>query len=352
MLQEILKAYHLDEAGYQVAPFGSGLINTTWKVSGDRDYILQQVNDAVFKNPMAIAENIRRIGDFFTQHQPQYLFTQPIKTAAGADMLFVPGQGWFRLFLFVPRSHSINVVHTPRQAFEAARQFGKFTRLLSGFDTATLQDTIPGFHDLSLRYEQFLQALQHGNKERIGQASDSIRFLQQHKSIVDQYEDLKKSPQFKVRVTHHDTKISNVLFDENDNGLCVIDLDTVMPGYFISDVGDMMRTYLSPVSEEETDFSEITVRDDYFHAIVSGYLSEMQSELSAAEKANFVYAGKFMLYMQALRFLSDFLNNDVYYGSGYEGHNLVRANNQITLLQRLSEKEDRLQQVVRQLSSQ
>jgi len=340
----------MEEAACLVTPYGSGLINSTWKVSNGQDFVLQRVNDAVFKNPMAIAQNIRLLSDYFAQHYPDYYFTRNIKTAKGTDIIFVPGQGWFRLFPFVQHSYSFDVVTSPKQAFEAAKQFGKFTRLLSGFDTKKLQHTIPNFHDLSLRYQQFLQALQQGDKERIANASASITFLQQHKAIVEQYEDLKKSPDFKLRVTHHDTKISNVLFDVADNGICVIDLDTVMPGYFISDVGDMMRTYLSPVSEEEKDFGKITVREDYFNAIVSGYLSEMQAELSANEKDCFVYAGKFMLYMQAIRFLTDYLNNDRYYGSAYDGHNLLRAANQITLLQQLSEKETYLSQIVHEAS--
>jgi Ser/Thr protein kinase RdoA (MazF antagonist) len=309
---------------------------------------LQRVNHAVFKNPEAIAHNIRLLGTYLAQHYPAYYFTAPVKTIDGADLLFVQDQGWFRMFRFVPRSHSVDVVTSTRQAFEAAKQFGKFTRLLARFDATQLQQTIPDFHNLTLRYEQFLQALQEGDKERIKNARTSIQQLQEHKAIADHYGVLKKSPEFKIRVTHHDTKISNVLFDDADNGLCVIDLDTVMPGYFISDVGDMMRTYLSPVSEEEKDFTRIRVRDDYFRAIVSGYLGEMQAELTEMEKGLFVYAGKFMLYMQALRFLTDYLNNDRYYGRKYEDHNLVRANNQIVLLQQLVAKEPKLQQAVLQ----
>lgn len=143
----------------------------------------------------------------------------------------------------------------------------------------------------------------------------------------------------KLRVTHHDTKISNVLFDKKGKGICVIDLDTVMPGYFISDVGDMMRTYLSPVSEEENDLGKITVRDDFYRAIVQGYYNEMKDELTETEKKYFFYAGKFMIYMQAVRFLTDHLNDDVYYGAKYEGHNFMRAANQVRLLECLLEKE-------------
>ena len=136
------------------------------------------------------------------------------------------------------------------------------------------------------------------------------------------------------------------MFDEEDNGLCVIDLDTVMPGYFISDLGDMMRTYLSPVSEEEKDLDKIEVRTEFFKAIIKGYLSEMSDELSELEKSSIIYAGKFMIYMQALRFLTDYLNNDIYYGSRYPDHNLVRAMNQAKLLEKYLEKEQQFAAII------
>ena len=202
-----------------------------------------------------------------------------------------------------------------------------------------LKTTIPQFHDLSLRYKQFQDALEKGNKERIGEAAELIGIVKQNADVVAEFENIKTNPDFKLRVTHHDTKISNVLFDDMDKGLCVIDLDTVMSGYFISDVGDMMRTYLSPVSEEETDFSKIEVRDDFYKAIVRGYFNEMQNELTQDEKQHFFYAGKFMIYMQALRFLTDYLNNDAYYGEKHPKHNFFRAKNQVVLLRKLLEKE-------------
>ncbi len=135
---------------------------------------------------------------------------------------------------------------------------------MSQFPVEKLQITLPDFHNLTLRYHQFLTALKQGNKERLRESADLIDLIQSNKNIVDTYENILQNSSFKLRVTHHDTKISNVLFDDNDEGLCVIDLDTVMPGYFISDVGDMMRTYLSPVNEEEKDFSKIEIRENYF----------------------------------------------------------------------------------------
>jgi Ser/Thr protein kinase RdoA (MazF antagonist) len=197
-----------------------------------------------------------------------------------------------------------------------------------------------------LRYKQFTDALANGNKVHIQDATQLISYLQQQQHLVATYEHIKKDAGFRLRVIHHDTKISNVLFDANQKGLCVIDLDTVMPGYFISDVGDMMRTYLSPVSEEEKDLTKIAVRDEFFTAIARGYIEELSNELTPAEKKHFVYAGQFMIYMQALRFLTDHVNDDVYYGARYEGHNLVRAQNQAILLQKYNEKERSFNQII------
>jgi Ser/Thr protein kinase RdoA (MazF antagonist) len=333
-----------------ITPFGTGLINHTWKVqSGGKAYILQRINQEVFRQPEAIAQNISRISQHLSQHAPQYRFVAPVKTTAGAEMSCDPERGCLRLFPFVAGSHSIDVVHTTKQAYEAAKAFGQFTRLLDSFDAASLQTTIPHFHDLSLRFQQFEAAVEKGNQERLRRAPELFQTLMHHRQIVDEYERIKKNPDFRMRVTHHDTKISNVLFDDTDNALCVIDLDTLMPGYFISDVGDMMRTYLSPAGEEERDFSKIEVRVDFFKAIVSGYLHQMNDALTDAEKESFVYAGKFLIYMQALRFFSDHLNNDVYYGAAYEGQNLVRAQNQVVLLQRLCAQESALQALVQEV---
>jgi len=346
MFERILKEFGVT-TNAQVNPFGSGLINNTWLITDKgKDYILQRINGNVFKNPPDIAANIHLIDEYLEENHPDYLFATPYKTRTGDDMHFLKDEGYFRLFRFIKNSHTTDVVNSAGQAFEAAKQFGRFTKLLSGFPVHQLKFTIPDFHNLPLRYSQFESAIVHGNAARIQEATATINFLKEQHSIARISEHIDKDPGFKKRVTHHDSKISNVLFDDDDRGLCVIDLDTVMPGYFISDFGDMMRTYLSPVSEEEQDLDKIEVRDDYFKAIADGYLSEMESELSPAEKAHLVYAGKFMTYMQALRFLTDYLNNDLYYGSKYEGHNFIRANNQAALLKKIIEKEKILQEMI------
>jgi thiamine kinase-like enzyme len=347
MLPSILSQYGINETATTITPYGSGLINNTWQVNTSiGNFILQRINHAIFKNPADIAFNIKSIADYLATHHPHYFFVKPQQTMLQEDMIYVPKEGYFRLFIFVKGSHTIDVVSTTQQAIEASIQFGQFTKLLSGFNAHELKVTLPHFHDLTLRYQQFEAALQNGNPTRMEEAKDAIIFLKSQDVIAHTFEGICNNSEFKKRVTHHDTKISNVLLNEADKGLCVIDLDTIMPGYFISDVGDMFRTYLSPVSEEEKDFNKIVIREEYFEAIAKGYLSEMKDELTTAEKAHFLYAGKFMIYMQALRFLTDYINDDIYYGSKYEGHNFVRAQNQIILLQRLLEKETVLQKMV------
>lgn len=346
MTQFVLPAYGLDDENLRVESFGSGLINHTWKViTADKDYILQRINHHVFEKPDAIAHNISLIADYLKLHYPDYYFVAPLASNGGSEMIYLKEKGYFRLFPFVPGSHSKDVVETPIQAYEAAVQFGRFTNLLSGLDVSRLRITVPLFHDLTLRYRQFLMALDKGNRHRVIEAANLIKLLTSYSGIVTEYKNIRTNPQFKLRVTHHDTKISNVLFNAEGKGLCVIDLDTVMPGYFISDVGDMMRTYLSPVSEEESDFSRIVIRDEYYEAIVRGYYSELKDQLTQTEKDYFFYAGKFMIYMQALRFLTDYLNDDIYYGCEYPKHNLNRAKNQAVLLEQLVKKEKHLLKV-------
>jgi Ser/Thr protein kinase RdoA (MazF antagonist) len=348
MISTVLSAYGFREDDTHVQPFGTGLINNTWKVTFlNKTYILQRINQAVFKQPLDIAGNLRLLSDYFTHYHPEYKFVAPVVSEHGYEMVFIKGQGFFRLFPFIEGSHTIDVVEKPGQAYEAAVQFGRFTCLLSGIDLSAFRITIPSFHDLSLRQFQFIEALKNGNKERIHKSKEFIRIISDHAGIVKVYEKIKTDPAFRLRIIHHDTKISNVLFDQKGKGICVIDLDTAMPGYFISDVGDMMRTYLSPVSEEESDVDKIEVREDFYRAIVQGYQDEMKDELTETEKNYFLYAGKFMIYMQGLRYLTDYINDDTYYPGKYPGHNYTRANNQLVLLQRLLEKESLLQDMLK-----
>lgn len=338
MLKEIASLYGLPCRDIELIPIGAGLIHQTWKMmTGGNEFILQQVNSKVFRHPTDIAENIMRIGRYLNQNNPDYKFISPLSAINGEKIIYLNDGGYYRIFPFVKGSHSKFVVKQPEEAYEAALQFGRFTRLLADFDCEDLHLTIPCFHDLNLRYRQFLQAVEKTARDKRQKADILIKKIINDSWIVTKYQSLISDPALKMRVIHHDTKISNVLFDNNDKGICVIDLDTVMPGYFISDVGDMMRTYLSPASEEETEWHRIEVRKEIYLAIIKGYCEEMNDSLTELEKQSFFFAGQFMIYMQGIRFLTDYLQHNRYYGEKYPDQNLFRARNQLVLLEKFSE---------------
>ena len=328
MMQSIFEQYGWENA--TAIPLTQGLINQTFELhSLQGDFILQNINTQVFKDSFAIDHNIRAIGQYYDTNQPDQLFTHLVPTLRGETLMEWDGK-YYRAFKKID-GIALDVLSTASQAKEAANQFGQFTASLIEFPIASLKLTIPQFHDLALRYHQFEQALIHGDTNRISQAKDAILFLQSHQVYVKQSMHFTGHQDAHLRVTHHDTKISNVLFKE-DAAICVIDLDTTMPGYFISDVGDMCRTYLCPVNEACQDLNQIKVLPERWTAIQEGYLEAMGEFLTSFEKDHFKFSGQCIIYMQALRFLTDFLELDRYYRVERPGQNLDRTNNQIQLL--------------------
>lgn len=345
----VLSSFGLSAEDFKISRFGSGLINRTYLLQSLRDgnnLVLQQINSQVFADPWAVANNHRLAADYLQQQHPEYFFLRPFRTVAG-DELAVVAQSYWRLIPFVDNAIAIDQAVHPKQAFEAAKQFGRLVRYLSGVEVSAFKPTIPHFHDLTLRYNAFQQALHTAAAERLQFAETLVESFLKHSAIATLFAQLKADKDFRDRVMHHDTKINNVLLDKTSfEGVCVIDLDTLMPGKLISDLGDMVRTYVSPVSEEEQDFSKIMIREDYYEALMRGYLSEVKDDLTKTERELLYYAGQCIVYMQGLRFLTDYLNGDVYYPVKYPTHNYQRAKNQFTLLERLLEKEKPLRQLI------
>ncbi|MES2650319.1 MAG: aminoglycoside phosphotransferase family protein [Bacteroidota bacterium] len=346
--EEIVKAYGFTSTTIKLQQIGSGHINRTYlltTVKGAK-YILQNINTYVFKDPYAIATNIKAVADELTLHHPEYLFPAPIVTTHG-DLMCKHNNEYWRLLPFVENTVAFDTLSDPNQAYEAAKQFGKLSRLLNKIDTSNLKPTIPGFHDLTWRYEQFIDALHQAPVALKNSAQSEIDIALRHHFIVSYYQSYTNRNDFPDRIMHHDTKISNVLLSEIDSkGVCVIDLDTLMPGKFISDLGDMMRTYLCAFSENEQDLGKIEIRLPYFKATIEGYLSEMASILTKTEKELILFAGKYIIYMQALRFLTDYLNGSVYYPVSYPEQNLDRTKNQLKLLSELFKNEKVLQDII------
>ena len=322
-----------DQYGWEAAvaiPLTQGLINQTFEVHTTQgDFILQNINTQVFKDPFAIDHNIKAIGQYFHRHHSDQLFTHLVPSLKGETLIEWEGKH-YRAFKKI-EGIALDVLITAAEAKAAAKQFGQFTARLTKFPIGELKVTIPQFHDLALRYHQFEQALIHGDAKRMDTAKDAILFLQSHQFYLKKWLHFTGHPDALLRVTHHDTKISNVLFKE-DEAICVIDLDTTMPGYFISDVGDMCRTYLCPVNEACQDLNLIKIIPERWTAIQNGYLEAMGEYLSTFEKDHFAFSGQCIIFMQALRFLTDFLQLDPYYHVEKPNQNLDRTRNQIQLL--------------------
>src|SRR5260221_3228419 len=198
MIEQILSDYNLPQTQLK-EPITNGLINQTWRIKNSSgDFILQRINHEIFKDPSAIAANLRMLADYLARKYPDYLFIVPIKTKNNEEIAFLAGEGYFRISPYVQNSHTINAAQSPDQAFEAARKFGEFTRLLSNFPVKSLHITLPDFHNLSLRYQQFSEALQNGNKIRLQQSQELINFIKENQKIVAIYEDILHNPAFKL----------------------------------------------------------------------------------------------------------------------------------------------------------
>ena len=335
----ILVAFGLDASNFTIEQSNNGLINQTFIVTHQtlsKRYILQQLNTAIFKNPIAISTNIKLALAAILAVDENYPVLKTNPTLTNEDYFIDADNNYWRLIDFIENTTTIDSISTVNQAFQTAYSFGKFTSLLQNVNTENFIPSIPDFHNLDLRFEQFKTAYAIADDERKSQAKDSIDYLLSRIEIISIFKNIEKEKLIPKRIIHADTKISNILFDANSlEPKAVIDWDTIMPGYFISDLGDMIRTMVCEAGENETNPDNIVFRKDYYEAIISGYKDAIQ--LTENELNLLSYAGKFMTYMQALRFLTDYLNHDVYYNISYPEHNLNRAKNQTRLLQILEE---------------
>lgn len=320
----------------KISLLGSGHIHQTLLVEDKSKLVLQRVNKNVFTKPETIARNNRLAADYLAIHHPEYLFPRTVHDLHGKELVYANDGFPWRVYPLIENTLTVDFVTSTEQAFEAAKGFGLLTRNLSGIDCSLFEPTLDRFHDLQWRYEQFETELAGAPSLLVKQAEAEIKLAKAFLFLVQQYNALIKSDSLTVRITHNDTKINNILFDAvTGKAVCVIDLDTLMPGFFIYDLGDMVRTCVCPVSEEEQDVTRIAFRKEVYDALLDGYLSQMKNYMSEQELQAVPFAGKMMTYIMALRFLADYLRGNTYYTIHYPEQNLVRARNQLHLLQLL-----------------
>ncbi|MDY7396228.1 aminoglycoside phosphotransferase family protein [Aureibaculum sp. 2210JD6-5] len=325
----------------------SGHINDTYLVITSKKpyFVLQRINHGVFKdvpglieNKVTISNHIReKLKDLPSKKLKRRVLTFA-KTNTSTPYYKDEGGNYWNLMYFIDKSVTHDIVTSEEIAYEGGRLLGQFLTLTSDFDTSKLVEVIPKFHDMSFRYEQFEDALKIASQERLERAKEYIKLVADLKEEMHIIQNLKESGEIKLRVTHNDTKISNALFNKKNKGLCLIDTDTVMPGIVHYDFGDAIRTICNTAAEDETDLDMVEFNLDYYKAYKKGFLKKMKSSLSPVELRYLPLSAKTMIFIMALRFLTDYLNNDIYYKTKYPEHNLDRAKNQFKLIQSFTEK--------------
>jgi hypothetical protein len=323
-----------------VENLGSGLIHHTYKVdySESPSVVLQCINQNTFHHPENIVHNYELVYNYLSQHSDQFIIPKLIITNSGNYSYSDEEENFWRATQFIPASFAPTIPGNEKEVFSAARCFASFTKSLSGLDINQLAPILPGFHNLAERYEQFETAIKKGPIFRLLRATHVISELRQKQSLVAFYQKLSDEVKFPTRVMHHDCKISNVLFEKSSGkAICAVDLDTVMPGKYFSDLGDMIRTMACTVSEDSTAWEVIDINKKFYDAILEGYTEGIGDEFTAEEKRNIHKSGLMMAYMQCMRFVTDFINNDVYYKTTYDEQNLNRALNQLILVEKIED---------------
>jgi Ser/Thr protein kinase RdoA (MazF antagonist) len=360
-LKEIFKHFRADGSFESASPYGSGHIHDTYLVKtiekDKDDYILQRLNNHIFKNIPQLQHNIERV----TGHLRTKLIAKPgsdikreclnlIYSNEGKSWIVDKNQNYWRMYIFITNHKSYNIVDSPDKAFEGGKAIGRFQAMLSDLGGEQLFETIPWFHNIEKRLDAFYDKLNTDPVKRVGSVRDEINFVIKRAEEMKVILRLGAKGEIPVRITHNDTKFNNILLDENDKALCVIDLDTVMPGYVHYDFGDAIRTAANIASEDEEDLSLVKMNIDLFKAYSEGYLSETSGTLNDTEKEYLAFAPHLITFTIALRFLTDYLDGDNYFKIHHEHHNLQRARAQFKLVESMEEQYDDMKRIIKKLT--
>jgi thiamine kinase-like enzyme len=361
-IKAVFEKFQTQSEFVDAEPYGSGHINDTFAVrckgKADRfSYILQRINSNIFPEPEKLMDNIVRV----TEHIRKKLELQNaeeidrkvltvIRSINSLPYYIDEHQRYWRMYIFIQNARTYDVIESLDQAREAAKSFGIFQGMLADLPGAALYEILPGFHDGQKRFAAFEKAVKDDVCGRVKASEREIGFVNEHKWIFDKVSQLIEKGQVPVRITHNDTKINNVMLDDvTGEGVCVIDLDTVMPGLSLYDFGDMVRTSTITAAEDEVDLSKVIMAIDRFEAIVSGYLSTAGKFLCQAEIDNLILGGKMITLIIGVRFLTDFLMGDAYFKTSRENHNLDRCRTQFKLIESIEQQQNEMQALVEKL---
>ena len=349
-LKSIVEKFNVEGTIASIRPLGNGLINDTYLVvtAGENDdYVLQRINNSIFQDVDLLQHNVEAV----TSHIRKKLIEAGeddisrkvlhfVETGEGKTY-YMDGAGrYWRVSVFIPRAKTFEAV-TPEYSYYAGKAFGNFEAMLVDLPE-TLGETIPDFHNMELRMRQLRDAVAQDAKGRLSEVRDIVDELESHAHEMCKAERMGREGKLPKRVCHCDTKVNNMMFDEEGRVLCVIDLDTVMPSFVFSDYGDFLRTGANFVAEDDPEIGKVGFREDIFESFTKGYLESAKSFLTPVETENLPYAVALFPYMQCVRFLTDYINGDTYYKIKYPEHNLVRTRNQLALFRCVYAKQEEM----------
>ena len=359
--QDILDAFSLTACLGSVVPFGNGHINDTYLVEqllpeGTIHFILQHMNKKIFKQPVELMENLTGVTSWIRSKAIEAggdpdRETLNVKPAADGKSYYVDTEGeYWRVLEFVEDSVCYEQVSSPDDFYRSALAFGNFQRLLSDYPAHTLHETIPDFHNTPQRFQNFLKVLAEDPCRRAASVQEEIEFVRSREAYMHTLTDREKSGVLPLRVTHNDTKLNNILFDrETGKALCVIDLDTVMPGLSVNDFGDSIRFGASTAAEDEQDLSKVSCDLELFEVYSKGFIEGCQGALTDAEIHSLIDGAIMMTLECGMRFFTDHLDGDHYFKIHREGQNLDRARTQFTLVADMEQKRPQMVAIIEKI---
>lgn len=334
-LNQIVQQFSLTGRLYKATPIGTGLINHTFKLVVKKDaniqsYILQKINTAIFNRPDALMNNINRVAKHLLQKNYPKKVLQPIPTCDGQLFYYHKKEDtYWRLYPFFENTICLDIVKEETLAYEVAYTFGEYNRFLYDLAPTALEVTIPDFHHVPNRLKKLVEVIQTAGKIRMQSTKLVLEEIGRWQHLLKYYKPLQSFE----RIVHNDTKVNNVLLSrQSQKGICVIDLDTVMPGILANDFGDLVRTITPPVDENSRTLDQVVVRSTYLAAVTNGFFDGLQAAIQPEEKDLLFYGACLLIYEQAIRFLTDYLQEDQYYPIEYPMQNLVRTEHQLRLL--------------------
>jgi len=363
-LSEIVKNFCFEGSFQRAEPYGNGHINDTYAVYFEKEqgqvhrYILQRINHHVFKNPKQLMENIEAV----TEHlrgkilayggDPDRETLNLVRTIKG-ESFFIDEQGsYWRAYIFIEDATSYESVIDIEHCKNAGRAFGRFQDLLSDFPADKLYETIPGFHDTAKRFDAFIKAVEVDRLNRAKQVREEISFIKERAKDTRVLVDLIGSDRLPVKVTHNDTKFNNIMIDNiSGQGICVIDLDTVMPGTALYDFGDAIRFGASSAAEDEQNLSKVFMVEELYEQFTQGFLESVHNSFNSTELEYLAFSARLMTLECGMRFLTDFLDGDRYFKVKYQDHNLHRSRTQLKLVEDMEHKEAFMNRVVKDFIS-